>query len=276
MPVGEAEVHPDRELAINPGQVFGTVAGIATKDPAFGLDAVWIEVGQRDEAQAMGYTVVDPSTVIATHLSHLLQEHAHELLGHEEAQQLLDSLAKSAPKLVDGLVPKTLALSVVAKVLQNLLMERIPIRDMRTIVETLAEIGPRSQDPVVLTSMVRIALNRQIVQGVVGMEPEMPVITLDPSLEQILQQSLKASGDGMGIEPGLAERLHKAIAQAAQRQEAAGQPAIVLVSGMVRPWLARFVRYTIQNLSVLAYDEIPENKQVKVVANIGQNTLNGK
>ena len=275
VPMGEAEVHPDRELAINPGQVFGQVNGIATKDPAFGLDAVWIEAGQKDEAQGMGYTVVDAATVVATHLSHVLQEHAAELLGHEEVQQLLDGLGKSAPKLVEGLVPKALQLGTVVKVLQNLLMERVPIRDLRTIAETLAEHAARSQDPVALTGVVRISLRRQIVQDIIGMEPEMPVITLDPTLEQILLKSLQASAEGMGIEPGLAERMHKALADAAQRQEVAGQPAIALVAGGVRMWLARFVRYSIPNLSVLAYEEIPDNKQIKVVANVGQAAING-
>ena len=275
VPMGEAEVHPDRELAINPGQVFGQVNGIATKDPAFGLDAVWIEVGQKDEAQGMGYTVVDAATVVATHLSHVLQEHAAELIGHEEVQQLLDGLAKSAPKLVEGLVPKALQLGTVVKVMQSLLMERVPIRDLRTIAETLAEHASKSQDPVALTGMVRIALRRQIVQDVIGMEAELPVITLDPTLEQILLKTLQGTAEGMGIEPGLAERMHKALAEAAQRQEVAGQPAIALVAGGVRMWLARFVRYSIPSLSVLAYEEIPDNKQIKVVANVGQAAVGG-
>ncbi|MEJ2645077.1 MAG: flagellar biosynthesis protein FlhA, partial [Gammaproteobacteria bacterium] len=187
VPVGEAEVHPEHELAINPGQVFGTLQGISTKDPAFGMEAVWIDPAQRDDAQAMGYTVVDASTVVATHLSQLLQQHAHELLGHEEVQQLLDMLAKSAPKLVEDLVPKALSLGGLLKVLQNLLEEQIPIRDMRTIAETLAEYAPHSQDAGVLTAAARAALGRSIVQHINGMAPDLPVITLDPSLEQILQ-----------------------------------------------------------------------------------------
>ncbi|HDJ86361.1 MAG TPA: flagellar biosynthesis protein FlhA, partial [Chromatiales bacterium] len=215
VPVGESEVFPDRELAINPGQVFGTLQGVTVKDPAFGLEAVWIEPGQRDEAQAMGYTVVDAGTVIATHLSQVIQDHAHELLGHEEIQQLLDLLARSQPKLVENLVPKTLPLGVMLKVLQNLLAERIPIRDMRTIAETLAAHAPQSQDPGVLTAAVRTALGRLIVQHINGMSSELPVITLDPALEQILHQSLQSSGEGGGgMEPGLAERLHGSLSQA--------------------------------------------------------------
>ncbi len=271
VPVGESEVFPDRELAINPGQVFGTLTGAPVKDPAFGLEAVWIEPGQRDEAQAMGYTVVDAGTVIATHLSQVIQDHAHELLGHEEIQQLLDLLARSQPKLVEGLVPKTLSLGVVLKVLQNLLAERIPIRDMRTIAETLAAHAPQSQDPGVLTTAVRTALGRLIVQHINGMSSELPVITLDPALEQILHQSLQSSGeDGGGMEPGLAERLHGSLAQAAQRQEVAGQPAVLLVPPQIRPWLARWLRHTIPGLSVLAYNEVPDNKQIRVLATVGQ------
>ncbi len=271
VPIGEAELHPDRELAINPGRVFGTVPGVPTKDPAFGLDATWIEPSSRDQAQALGYTVVDASTVVATHLSQLLQSHAHELLGHEEVQQLLDALGRNAPKLVEDLVPKALSLGTVLKVLQNLLEERIPIRDMRTVAETLAEMALRSQDPGVLTAAVRVALGRSIVQHINGMAAELPVITLDASLEQLLHQSLQTGSEsGVGFEPGLAERMHKALAESAQRQELEGRQAVLLVSGALRPWLARMVRHTIPGLQVLAYEEIPDNKQIKVVANVGQ------
>lgn len=271
VPMGEAEVYPDRELAINPGRVFGTLTGTPTKDPAFGLDAVWIDADQRDQAQAMGYTVVDASTVIATHLSQLLHDHAHELLGHEEVQQLLDMLAKTAPKLVEDLTPRALPLGVILKVLQNLLLERVPIRDMRTIAETLAEHAGRSQDPATLTAAVRVALGRSIVQYINGMAPELAVVTLDPALEQILLQSLQGTADGtVGFEPGLAERLQKSLAESAQRQEMAGHPAVLLVPAPLRPWLARFLRYTVPGMHVLAYNEIPDNKQIRVVATVGQ------
>ncbi len=270
VPVGEAEIYPDRELAINPGRVFGTLQGVETRDPAFGLEAVWISPSERDNATTLGYTVVDASTVVATHLSELLQSHAHELIGHEEVQQLLDVLAKNAPKLVEDLVPKTLSIGIVLKVLQNLLEERIPVKDMRTIAETLAEAGARSQDPGALTAAVRVSLGRSIVQHINGMGPELEVITLDPSLEQILQSSIQAlSEGGAGIEPGLAERMHQSLAESAQRQEAAGKPAILLVTPAIRAWLARLVRHSIPMLNVLAYNEIPDNKQIKVVANIG-------
>src|ERR1700729_3417362 len=230
-PVGESEVFPDRELAINPGQVSGTMPGSATKDPAFGLDALWIDKSRREQAQAQGYTVVDASSVIATHLSHLLQSHAHELLGHEEVQQLLNRLGKSAPKLIEDLVPKLLPMSVVVKVLQYLLLERVPIRNLRTICETLAELAPKTQDPVALVAAVRVALGRTIVQNIGGLRQELPVITLDPALEQVLQDSMAGGGDASpGFEPGLADRIQTALGDSARRQDAAGGPPVLLVA----------------------------------------------
>jgi flagellar biosynthesis protein FlhA len=271
VPVAEADVYPDRDLAINPGRVFGAVQGAPTKDPAFGLDAVWIDGAQRDHAQALGYTVVDASTVIATHLSEVLQRHGQELLGHEEAQQLLNTLAKTAPKLAEDLVPKTLPLTVVLKVFKNLLAERVPIRDVRTIAESLAANAVRSQDPGVLTSLVRVALGRSIVQQLVGPVGEIPVVVLDPSLEQILHQALQSAGDdGAGFEPGLAERMQQALVETAKEQEAAGHEALLLVSTALRPWLARFVRHSVPGMHVLSYNEIPEHRRIKVVATIGR------
>ena len=271
-PVGESEVFPDRELAINPGQVSGALPGSATKDPAFGLDAVWIEKSRHDQAQAQGYTVVDASSVIATHLSHLLQSHANELLGHEEAQQMLNRLGKAAPKLIEDLVPKLLPMSVVVKVLQNLLLERVPIRNLRTICETLAELGPKTQDPLALVAAVRVALGRSIVQNIGGLRQELPVITLDPGLEQVLQDSMAGSaGDGSpGFEPGLADRIQQTLADSTRRQEAAGEPAVLLVAPKIRPWIARLMRYSSPTLSVLAYNEIPESRRIRVIAAVGR------
>lgn len=270
VPMGEAEVHPDRELAINPGQVFGALQGIPGKDPAFGLDALWITAAQREQAQTMGYTVVDVSTVIATHLSTLIQEHAHELLGHEEVQQLLNVLARKAPKLVEDLVPKTVPISVIVKVLQNLLAEGVPIRDMRTIAETLAEHAVHSQDPVTLTNAVRAALGRSIVQHINGLERELQVITLNPELEQLLLQSLQSGGDGgLGLEPGLARRLHDNLRATVERQEVGGKPSVLVVSPQLRTWLARWLRPTLKALHVLGVNEIPDNKQIRVVASVG-------
>lgn len=267
--VGEADIQPDKDMAINPGQVYGTIDGSETKDPAFGLDALWIENAQRDQAQTLGYTVVDSNTVIATHLSQLLQTHANELLGHEEVQHLLDKLAESAPKLVENLVPDTLNLGIIVKVLQSLLTEGIPIRDIRTIAETLAEHASRSQDPDELTTAVRTSLGRMIVQQINGMAAELSVITLDPNLEQLLHQAVQADGVG-GVEPGLAERLFSALQDSVQKQEAQGQSAVLLVSGLIRTMLARFVRHTIPNLHVLSYNEIPSDKQIRIVATVGQ------
>jgi flagellar biosynthesis protein FlhA len=269
-PVGEAEVYPDRELAINPGQVSAPIAGSPTKDPAFGLDAVWIEKSRHEQAQAQGYTVVDASSVIATHLSHLLQSHAHELLGHEEVQQLLNRLAKSAPKLIEDLVPKVLPMSVVVRVLQSLLLERVPIRNLRTICEALAEAGPKTQDPQALVAAVRVALGRSIVQTIGGLRPELPVITLDPALEQVLQDSMGGAEGAPGFEPGLADRIQQTLADSTRRQEAAGEPAVLLVAPKIRPWVARLMRYSSPSLSVLAYNEIPESRRIRVVAAVGR------
>lgn len=269
--VGEATIYPDREMAINPGQVFGSITGIEAKDPAFGLDAVWIEPARRDHAQALGYTVVDPATVIATHLSQVLQDHAYLLFGHEEAQKWLDSLAKVAPKLAELLVPQIIPLTLLVKVLQRLLKEKIPIRDMITIAETLAEHGSGSQDPDALTAAVRAALGRAIVEKINGLTNELPVITLDPELEQLLQKTLQGSAlEGVGIEPRLAQRIHQLLEQQTQKLEAAGKPAVLLVSQALRGWFARFVRHTIPGLHVLAYNEVPENQQIKVVGVVGQ------
>jgi flagellar biosynthesis protein FlhA len=269
-PVGESEVFPDRELAINPGQVSGPIAGSATKDPAFGLDAVWIDKARRDQAQAQGYTVVDAASVIATHLSHLLQSHAHELLGHEEVQQLLNRLGKSAPKLIEDLVPKILPMSVVVKVLQYLLLERVPIRNLRTVCETLAELGPKTQDPAALVAAVRVALGRSIVQNIGGLREELPVITLDPALEQVLQDTMAGSGDAPGFEPGLADKIQQSLVDKTRRQEAAGEPAVLLVAPKIRPWIARLMRYASPTLSVLAYNEIPESRRIRVISAVGR------
>lgn len=270
VPVGESQVFPDRELAINPGQVYGELRGTETKDPAFGLDAVWIDEGQRDHAQTLGYTVVDPTTVIATHLNQILHDNAQELIGHEEVQQLLDKLAQQTPKLVEDLVPKLMPLSVIVKVMQNLLSEGVPIRDVRTIAEVLAEQGARVQDPTELTAAVRVALGRSIVQKLNGLEHEMPVITLDPSLEQMLMQSVQGGGQGgPGIEPGLADRMFKSLDEITRKQEMSGQPAILVVAPSLRLWLAQLVKHSVSGLSVLSYSEIPDNKNIKVVAAVG-------
>ncbi len=271
--VGESDIMPDKEMAINPGQVFGTLEGAPCKDPAFGLEAVWIESDQKDYAQTLGYTVVDPGTVVATHLSHILQSNAHELFGYEEAQKLLDNLSSVAPKLVEDLVPTVLPLGIFVKVLQNLLQEGVSIRDVRSIAETLAEYGVKSQDPDILTSAVRVSLGRLILQEIVGIQSDVPVITLEQDLEQLLHKTLQTANEsGAGLEPGLAEQMHQSLEESAQKMEIEGQAAILLVSAFVRPWLSRFVRHSIPSLRVLAYTEIPEDRQIKVVSTVGQRT----
>lgn len=267
---GEADLYPNKELAIGSGVESSSLQGIVTKDPAYGMDAVWIGVDQRDNAQALGYTVVDPGTVIATHMSKLLMQHAGSLLGHEEVQALLDSLSKSAPRLVEDLVPKMLPLPTVVKVLQNLLDEGIPVKDMRSIAETLAEKGTSTQDTEDLTAAVRVALRRQITGQLTSFEDTLPVITLDAELEKLCLNSVEnENGGGLGIEPGLAERLYQSLADSVHRQEVNGEPAVLLVSPKLRPWLASMVRHTIPLLKVLAYSEIAETKRLKVIANIG-------
>ena len=267
--IGHGEAFPGNLLAINPGRVVGKLPGTATKDPAFGLPAIWIESALREQAQAFGYTVVDASTVTATHLNHLILSHAAELLGRQETQALLDHLAKEMPKLVEDLVPKVLQLGVLQKVLQNLLEEGIHIRDMRTIIEILAEWAPRSQDAEVLTAHVRVALGRSIVQQLYPNGDEMQVMSLDPQLERILVQAIAGGGDGASIEPNLADTLVREAAAAAQRQEALGLPAVLLVSGNLRVLLSRFLRRGISQLKVLAHAEVPENKIIKVTSIIG-------
>ena len=262
--VGEGEIHIDKDLAINPGQVFGKIEGIETTDPAFGLEAYWIDGARREEAQMLGYTVVDPATVVATHLSQLLTTNAHELLGHEECQQLMERLAESSPKLIEELTPKLLPMSVITRVLQNLLEESIPIRNIRKIAETLAEHGAKSQDPDALSAAVRIALGRSIVQSVAGMRPELPVLTLEPELERILNESVSEGGN-VGLEPAMMERLHDTLTDKAQSQEIAGEPAVLLVAPAIRPWMSRMMR-NIRNLHVLSYSEVPDDKRIEMIA----------
>ena len=267
--IGQGEAFPGNLLAINPGRVLGHLPGTVTKDPAFGLPAVWIDTAQREQAQAFGYTVVDASTVTATHLNHLILSHAAELLGRQETQALLDHLAKEMPKFVEDLVPKVLQLGTLQKVLQNLLEEGIPIRDMRTVIETLAEWAPRTQDAESLTAQVRIALGRSIVQQLYPSGEEMQVMSLDPQLERILLQAIAGGGENTSIEPGLADTLLREVAAAAQRQEELGLPAVLLVSGNLRLLLSRFLRRGISQLKVLAHAEVPENKIIKVTSIVG-------
>ena len=272
---GESEIYPDRELAINPGATSTEIKGIKTTDPAFGMDAVWIEAGQKDYAQTNGYTVVDPSTVIATHINKILRDNASEMLGYDEVQMLLDNLAEQSPKLVEDLVPKSLPIGTIAKVLQNLLQEGVSIRDIRTISETLLDAASTSQDTDTLTSAVRVALRRMIVQNINGMRSELSVFTIDTRLEQLLQKSIESNSDGyLMLEPGLAERLQAGVKEAAQRLQAIGLPAVLVVSKALRTVLARLFSNTVADLHVIAYEEIPDAKQIKIVANVGEDAGN--
>ena len=267
--IGAGESYPNMLLAINPGNVTGMLPGAQTRDPAFGLPAVWIDAGMRDQAQIMGYTVVDPGTVVATHLSHLLSTRAAELLGRQEVQQLLDHLGKVSPKLVEDLVPKTLQLGVVQKVLQNLLEEGMHIRDMRTIVETLAENAPRTQDPYQLTALVRLALGPAIVQQFYPAAQELQVIGMDKELEYLLIQAMQSSQNGIGIEPGLADTVVRETRAAAEVQEQMGLPTVMLVPTQLRDLLARFLRRAVPNIRVISHDEVPDFKTIRVTAMVG-------
>ncbi|MDE2365427.1 MAG: flagellar biosynthesis protein FlhA [Betaproteobacteria bacterium] len=267
--IGSGEVSVGYYLAINPGNVSGILPGPVTSDPAFGLPAVWIEAGQREQAQIMGYTVVDAGTVVATHLNHLVHSHAPELLGRAEVQQLLDRLAKESPKLVEDLTPKLLSLSVVQKVLQNLLEESVHIRDMRTIVDALVEHAPRIQDPHELTAMVRIALGRAIVQQIWPQAGELQVMALDSGLERLLTQALQGNPHGTGIEPGLAETLLREALNASKRQEQVGLVPVLLVPAPLRTLLARFLRRTLPQLKILSHAEVPDSNNIKVTSILG-------
>lgn len=268
--MGEAAIHPDRWLAINPGQVFGQLEGIQGQDPAFGMDAVWIHEGQKEQAHTFGYTVVDAATVVATHLSQILALNSQQLLGYEETQQLLDKLAISSPKLVKELVPDGLPLGGVSKVLQGLLIEHIPLTDIRTIVETLAENAPKSKDSDFLISQVRISLSRLITQKISGLNEELPIITLKPELEQLLQNTIQNSGGGgVSFEPGMADKIQQSLTQFAAKQQAKQESSVLVVQPGIRAVLARFVRNISNDFHVLSYQEIPDNKQIRIVGTIG-------
>ncbi|WP_306605960.1 flagellar biosynthesis protein FlhA [Azonexus sp.] len=270
--VGSGEAFAGQYLAINPGRVAGTLNGTATKDPAFGLPAIWIDGGQRDQAQAYGYTVVDASTVIATHLNHLILTHAGELLGRQEVQQLLDHLGKEMPKLVEDLVPKILPLGTLQKILQGLLEEGVHIRDMRTVIETVADHATRTQNADELVTQVRIALGRAIVQQLFPGTGEMQVMSLDPTLERLLAQAVAGGSENTSFEPGLADTLVRETAAAAERQEGLGLPAVLLVPASLRLLLSRFLRRSVPQLKVLSHNEVPESRIIKMTSIIGGKT----
>ena len=268
--MGEGEVFPNQHLAINPGRVTMQLPGPQTTDPAFGLPAVWITDDQKEKANAAGYTVVDASTVVATHLSHILQTSAAQLLGRTETQQLLDHCAKTSPKVVEDLTPKLLDVAVIQKVLQSLLDESVHIRDLRTIFETLLENGGRTKNPLELTAAVRIALGRAIVQALAGTSEDLNVLVMEPKLEQMITHAHTAAGqDQVGIDPNLAETLARQTADAAGRQEQLGQSPVLLVPDALRLSMARLLKRAAPNLRVLSHSEIPENRTIRVAQVVG-------
>ena len=268
--IASGESHFGEYLAIDPGMVSGALPGPTTTDPAFGLPAVWIDSNTRDDAQSRGYTVVDAGTVIATHLNHIISTHAAELLGRQEVQQLLDHISKDSPKLVEDLVPKQISLTVIQKVLQNLLSEGVHIRDMRTIVETLAEYASQTQDISELTALVRIQLGRAIIQQLFPSSNEVTVMTLDSNLERLLTQAMQGNGTtGSAIEPGMAETLSRQAEAAAKQQEQMGMTPVLLVSAPLRAALSKFLRRAIPHLRVISHEELPDSKTIRVTSLIG-------
>ena len=264
---GRGKVKVGREMAINPGQVYGNLDGTPTTEPAFGLEAVWIEPSQRDHARALGYTVVDAATAVATHLNKVLRDNAADLLSHDEVQQLLDKLSAKSPKLVEDLVPSKLSLGVLTRTLQGLLNDSVSIRDMRTIVETLSEVSGRTQEPDQLTALLRPRLGRMIVQNLVDEKDTLSVMTLDPGLEQLLHNVLQQQGQNQNVvmEPGLAERLFSALREGSKSVEDLGNAAVLVVSPAIRPWLAKAVRHRVSEMVVLSYAEIPDDQSIKVI-----------
>ena len=264
--IGRAEAFPGQWLAIDPGQVTGQLQGKPTADPAFGLPAVWIDSAQREHAQVYGYTVVDAGTVIATHLNHLLHRHAAEMLGRQEVQKLLDKLGEEQKSLVEDVVPKAVSLTALQRILQNLLDEDVSIRDMRTILDTLAEFAPQQQDPNELTALVRVALGRTITQQWFPGSEALNVISLDAQLEQVLLQAMNGNG---ALEPGLAETLMQQAEQALERHEASGEPPVLVVQHSLRPLLSRFLRRRMRHLVVMSQAEIPDDRTLRVSTLVG-------
>ncbi|MBJ7419328.1 MAG: flagellar biosynthesis protein FlhA, partial [Rhodoferax sp.] len=264
---GRGKVKVGREMAINPGQVYGNLEGTPTTEPAFGLEAVWIEPSQRDHARALGYTVVDSATAVATHLNKVLRDNAADLLSHDEVQQLLDKLTAKSPKLVEDLVPSKLSLGVLTRTLQGLLNDSVSIRDMRTIVETLSEVSGRTQEPEQLTALLRPRLGRMIVQNLLDEKETLSVMTLDPGLEQLLHNVLQQQSQNQNVvmEPGLAERLFAALRQGSKEVEELGNAAVLVVSPAIRPWLAKAVRHRVSEMVVLSYAEIPDDQSIQVI-----------
>ncbi|XUO87186.1 flagellar biosynthesis protein FlhA [Halomonas sp. KM072] len=264
--IGRAEAQPGKWLAIDPGQVSGELQGTPTQDPAFGLPAVWIDANQREHAQVYGYTVVDASTVIATHLNHLLHRHSPEMLGRQEVQKLLDKLGDDQKSLVEEVVPKSISLTVLQRILQNLLDEDVSIRDMRSVLDTLAEHAGQQKDPNELTALVRIALGRAITQQWFAGQETLNVMGLDAQLEQVLLQAMNGNG---AMEPGLADTLMNQAQQALERHEGSGEAPVLVVQHSLRAVLSRFLRRRMRHLVVMSQAEIPDDRTLRVTTLVG-------
>ena len=267
---GSGQIEMGKELAINPGQVLEEVDGIKTQDPAFGLEAVWINEGDKEYAQAVGYTVVDPSTVIATHLNSILRANADEFMTFDIAQEMLDRIGEQSPKMLEELIPEQLPLSSFVKILQNLLAEGVPLRDMRTLLETVSEGVANTKDPEALTAMVRIRLGRLIVQEASQEQATLEVLTLDPGLEQLLSDLVRSatSIDEVALEPNLSESFFSAISQSIKQLEETETEAVLVVSPILRPWLAKLLRRASQDVKVLSYREVPDDQSIKIIQTI--------
>ena len=267
---GSGQIEIGKELAINPGQVLEEVDGIKTQDPAFGLEAVWINEGDKEYAQAVGYTVVDPSTVIATHLNSILRANADEFMTFDIAQEMLDRIGEQSPKMLEELIPEQLPLSSFVKILQNLLAEGVPLRDMRTLLETVSEGVANTKDPEALTAMVRIRLGRLIVQEASQEQATLEVLTLDPGLEQLLSDLVRSatSIDEVALEPNLSESFFSAISQSIKQLEETEKEAVLVVSPILRPWLAKLLRRASQDVKVLSYREVPDDQSIKIIQTI--------
>ena len=267
---GSGQIEMGKELAINPGQVLEEVDGIKTQDPAFGLEAVWINEGDKEYAQAVGYTVVDPSTVIATHLNSILRANADEFMTFDIAQEMLDRIGEQSPKMLEELIPEQLPLSSFVKILQNLLAEGVPLRDMRTLLETVSEGVANTKDPEALTAMVRIRLGRLIVQEASQEQATLEVLTLDPGLEQLLSDLVRSatSIDEVALEPNLSESFFSAISQSIKQLEETEKEAVLVVSPILRPWLAKLLRRASQDVKVLSYREVPDDQSIKIIQTI--------
>ena len=269
---GKGEVKVGKELAINPGEVTEKIDGIPTKEPAFGLPAIWIDPSDRDNAKAIGYTVVDGATAVATHLNKILKDNSAELLSHNETQQILDRFKEKSPKLIEDLIPNKLSVSDITKVFKNLLKDSISLKDMRTILETLSDASSKTKDPDELTSIVRPKLGRLIVQELIDVNDTLPVMTLDPKLEQLLHNSQKDNNSlAITIEPKLAESIFNSIQTAVNKVEEEGNSAVLVVSPNLRLWLSKMMKNRVQDLVILSYTEIPDDQSIKVIYNIEAN-----